>query len=299
MKKPLVSVIMITYGHENYIEQAVNGVLMQECNFDVELIITNDCSPDETDAVIKNILKSHPKSSWIKYIKHEKNIGAMPNVVFSLKEAQGKYIAFCEGDDYWTDAMKLQKQVDIMQNKPEISLVFSNRLIYDVEKNSTIKHIMPYKRNVFSLNDVVGGFVPSTQTMLFRRDEKLLDFIQKYIKHPSGDQIISLFYAMKGNLYLLQDITATYRITGEGVWSSRRNNHEHSIRLFLNNFREILIKENVYKKFYFNSGLGRKILVAKSIKGIMELNIDRTFFFKLYCIILFRLNGVTKLIFQR
>ena len=114
-KQPKVSVCMITYGHEKFIEEAINGVLMQECDFVVELIIANDCSPDKTDAVIQNILCNHPRASWIKYIKHDKNLGMMPNFIFAMQECKGKYIALCEGDDYWTDPSKLQKQVDFLE----------------------------------------------------------------------------------------------------------------------------------------------------------------------------------------
>ena len=108
--KHKVSVVMITYGHEKFIREAIEGVLMQECDFEVELILANDCSPDQTDSVIQDIIKNHPKGCWIKYIRQENNIGMMPNFIFALKQCKGKYIALCEGDDYWTDPLKLQKQ---------------------------------------------------------------------------------------------------------------------------------------------------------------------------------------------
>ena len=108
----LLSVIMITYGHENFIEQAIKGVLIQECNFDFELIIANDCSPDNTDIIIKDIIANDPRAGKIKYVRHNNNIGMMPNFIYALQSAKGKYIALCEGDDYWTLPSKLQKQVD-------------------------------------------------------------------------------------------------------------------------------------------------------------------------------------------
>ncbi len=120
--KPIVSVAMITYGHENYIRQAIEGVLMQECNFEVELILCNDCSPDKTNDIIQDILKSNAKSDRIKYFNHKKNIGMMPNFIFSLQKCSGKYIALCDGDDYWTDPFKLQKQVDFLENNPDFVL---------------------------------------------------------------------------------------------------------------------------------------------------------------------------------
>ena len=81
-QKLKVSVCMITYGQEKYIREAIEGVLMQECDFEVELILSNDCSPDRTDEIIQDIIKNHPKGCWIKYFKHESNIGMMPNFIF-------------------------------------------------------------------------------------------------------------------------------------------------------------------------------------------------------------------------
>src|SRR5690554_114420 len=98
----LISVVMITYGHEKYIHKAIEGVLMQQGGFDVEFIIADDHSPDNTEDIVKNIKNTHPKASCIKYTKHPVNKGMTQNFSWALKEATGKYIALCEGDDYWT-----------------------------------------------------------------------------------------------------------------------------------------------------------------------------------------------------
>ena len=121
---PLLSVIMITYKHEGFIAEAIDGVLMQECDFEVELIIADDCSPDKTSLIVSKYIETHPKGQWIKYTRHEHNKGMMPNFIFALEEAKGKYIAMCEGDDYWTDPYKLQKQVDFLEQNEEYNIVF-------------------------------------------------------------------------------------------------------------------------------------------------------------------------------
>ena len=120
----MVSVVMMTYGHENYIRQAIEGVLMQNCFFEVELIVANDCSTDKTDLIIKDIIQNHPRGNWIKYHHHEKNVGMMPNFIFALHQATGKYVALCDGDDYWTDPLKLQKQVGFLEENEEYVLCF-------------------------------------------------------------------------------------------------------------------------------------------------------------------------------
>jgi glycosyltransferase involved in cell wall biosynthesis len=117
-----VSVIMITYKHEQFIAKAIEGVLMQKCDFEVELIIADDCSPDKTEEKVFQIIKNHPKNSWIKYTKHKTNKGMISNFNWALNQCKGKYIAMCEGDDYWTDPLKLQKQVDFLEKTRNIQL---------------------------------------------------------------------------------------------------------------------------------------------------------------------------------
>jgi glycosyltransferase involved in cell wall biosynthesis len=114
-----VSVVMITFNHENYIREAIEGVLMQETDFEMELIISNDCSTDATNIVIEDFLLNHPNAFKVKYFNQEKNLGMMPNFIFTLNQSKGNYIAICEGDDYWTDTYKLQKQVDFLEANPE------------------------------------------------------------------------------------------------------------------------------------------------------------------------------------
>ena len=127
MKNTLVSVVMITYNHEKYIQQAIEGVLMQKINFHIELIIADDTSPDQTENIVKKIIVEHPNGHWIKYTKHKFNKGVSKNFTWALKQAKGKYIALCEGDDYWTDPLKLQKQVDFLEENENIGLVSTQR----------------------------------------------------------------------------------------------------------------------------------------------------------------------------
>ena len=88
---------MITYGHEKYIKQAIEGVLMQETNFNFELIIADDCSPDETESIVKNIVDTHPRGHIIKYFRHDKNLGMQANGIFAVLQCTAKYIAICRG----------------------------------------------------------------------------------------------------------------------------------------------------------------------------------------------------------
>lgn len=219
MDQILVSVVMITYGHEKYIDKAIRGVLMQKCNFDVELIIADDCSPDDTPKIIKNILQEHPKTNWIRYIRHTKNIGILPNFLFSIDQAEGKYIAMCEGDDYWTDPNKLQRQVDFLENNDNYSIVFTDYEILD--KKNIIKANLQKKLNHkydFNLNDIIlKNFIP-TLTVLFRNNKII--FPENFVKCYPGDWPLHILNARYGYIKFLPINTAVYRIHEGGVCSS-------------------------------------------------------------------------------
>lgn len=299
MSQPLVSICCLTYNHEKYIRECLDGFLMQKTNFKFEILIHDDASTDNTANIIRKYEQKYPEI--IKPIYQNENQysqGVKPSVVYNFPRAKGKYIAMCEGDDYWIDSLKLQKQCDVLEKQKNISLVFSNRVIFDHKKNIKKKHILSPEKNVFRLKDVIGGFIPSTQTMLFRNDVNLISFMQKHSKHPSGDQLIALFYAIKGDFFLLDDLTALYRITGHGAWSSRSNNQEYSFKLFLIGFKQILINENVYNSFYFNAGMGRKLLRFKSVMEIYKLKIGKSLIYKLYCISIFKIKRIVEIIYQ-
>jgi glycosyltransferase involved in cell wall biosynthesis len=124
MNNITVSVIMITYRHELYIIHAIEGVRIQNCNFNVELLIADDNSPDGTKNKVEDYLNSAdiPKNIDIKYFQHEKNKGPNNNYLWASKKAKGKYIANCEGDDYWIDPYKLQRQVDVLEANPDLAM---------------------------------------------------------------------------------------------------------------------------------------------------------------------------------
>ena len=108
----MVSVCMITYNHESFISEAIKSVLSQQVDFSLEVVISNDCSTDNTHRIIEELIKSNTNLNIkFSYTNQKSNLGVMSNFIFALKKCQGKYIALCEGDDYWIDKGKLQKQV--------------------------------------------------------------------------------------------------------------------------------------------------------------------------------------------
>jgi glycosyltransferase involved in cell wall biosynthesis len=124
MDKPLVSVKMITYNHAPFIARAIKGVLQQKTNFPFELVIGEDCSTDGTREIVFDYQKRYPHI--VRVITSNENVGMIRNGYRTEKACTGKYIAWCEGDDYWHDPEKIQKQADYMENHPECGLVHSD-----------------------------------------------------------------------------------------------------------------------------------------------------------------------------
>ncbi|MBC7892171.1 MAG: glycosyltransferase, partial [Sphingobacteriaceae bacterium] len=121
---PKVSIYCITYNHGPYIAQALGGFLAQQTNFPFEIVVGDDASLDDTQAVLRDYQARFPEK--IRLLLHEKNRGAIHNFIDVYHACQGEYMATCEGDDYWTDPLKLQKQADFLDAHPDFSMVFHN-----------------------------------------------------------------------------------------------------------------------------------------------------------------------------
>ena len=216
-QKPRVSVVMITYGHENFIRQAIEGVLMQNCDFEVELIVANDCSPDNTDYIINDIIQNHPQGKWITYHKHPKNLGMMPNFIFALQQAQGEYIALCEGDDYWTDPFKLQKQVDFLEANPDYVLCFHKVKILKTNGELVDDFITKVPENYETQETLarLGNYI-HTPSVVFRNI--LRKFPEEFEMSPIGDYFLYMMLAEHGKFKYMDEEMAVYRF-GVGIHS--------------------------------------------------------------------------------
>ncbi|WP_407403345.1 glycosyltransferase family 2 protein [Chryseobacterium sp.] len=206
MSQPTVSIIMLTYGHEKYIEKAIRSVFMQKTNFDCELIIANDNSPDNTDVVVKKVILDAPENISVRYVKHEKNMTMNPNFLWALKECKGKYIALCEGDDYWLDDHKLQKQVDFMDKNSDFSMYFHK------SQDDHAKILQDLETKIYSEQEILNSWYIHTASVLFPNsfeepDYKLLasDKIHFY------DLILFLILANKGKVWGTNENMSFYR----------------------------------------------------------------------------------------
>jgi glycosyltransferase involved in cell wall biosynthesis len=262
---------MITYNHYEYLEQAIDGVLMQKTNFDYELIIANDNSPDNTDVIIQKYINSHPKGYRIKYLHNKVNIGMMPNFINAFENCSGKYIALCEGDDYWTNEFKLQKQVDFLENNPEYSICFHHA---DVNVNGTIveDNVTLKSNQTTTINDLAKGNYIHTCTVVYR-NHLFKDFPDYFYKSPIGDYFLHMLNSRFGNIFCMNEKMAVYRVHDSSYWSSKKQEERTLIWIdFLQNIKkyfkieiQILFEEQIYKLNNAESSV-KKLSMTKKIK---------------------------------
>jgi len=215
-----VSVLLISYNHEKFIAQALDSVLMQEVDFDYEIVVGEDCSTDQTRKIVEKYQQKHPNK--IQVLLPEKNLGMLRNFVKTFKACRGQYIALLEGDDYWTSRNKLQKQVNFLDTHSECTECFHNvNVIYDScpGKNHPF-HRLKLKK-YFTLKDVVSRhFIPTCSTMF--RNGLFKDFPDWFYTLPMGDWPLHVMNAEHGSIGYINDILGTYRVHGGGLWSSTR-----------------------------------------------------------------------------
>lgn len=231
MREPVVSVIMITYNHENFIKQAIEGVLNQETNFPFELIIANDCSPDSTALIVENIINSHPISDLINFIDNKTNLGANRNYLNAYKESKGKYIAVCEGDDFWADETKLQRQVDFLEKNPEYVLTYHDAKCID-ENGSFINSVHNSKpQKEFSKLELQQGNQPLFLTTCYRKVP--IESLVAISEIINGDTFLTSILGNYGKGKWLNIKPAYYRHHSGGVWSLKQKEYKFKAKIQL------------------------------------------------------------------
>ncbi len=208
----VVSIRCCTYNHEAYIRQCLNGFVMQKTNFRFEAIVHDDASTDGTTDIIREYAKKYPniiKPIYEAENQYSKRDGSLRRIMDAA--CTGKYIAYCEGDDYWIDPLKLQKQVDYMEQHPNCTLCGTNGLILWDNGFRSPK----YFRNTFSTielkpKDIIGHWCFPTASLLFRKE--VLDAVPLWTKKIySGDQTKILVALSLGTVVALGDLTCVYR----------------------------------------------------------------------------------------
>ena len=212
-----LSIICITYNQEKFIKQALDSFVMQKTNFDFQVVISDDCSTDNTPNIIKEYEKKHP--NIIKAFYHTKNMGATKNYIFALTQADSEYLIVNEGDDYFIDENKLQKQVDFLEGHPDYSICFHPvRVIYEDKPNKT--NMYPSKKTLkkdLTFNKLLNGNFMQTNSVLYRwNKEYALNFPRNILP---CDWYLHLCHAQIGKIGAIKDVMSVYRRHSGGIWS--------------------------------------------------------------------------------
>ena len=230
-----VSVFILAYNQEKYIAQTIEAILAQNTNFEFNLIIGEDCSTDTTLNIIKEYQKNNPNR--IKVITSNKNVGLIQNFIRTIKACDGKYIAICDGDDYWIDQNKLQTQVDFLEANLDYSLVFTDK--NDLYTDGNLISPTVTKSDTTTFADLVkGNYIPSV-TALFKNVFYKKDLPNWLEKYPYGDWPVYLMLLKDGGkIKYLKLITANYR-KDSGITTSLRKDPSQVIKVNLSILQDI------------------------------------------------------------
>ena len=228
MDNPLVSVLMLTYNHKPYIAQAIEGVLQQKTEFPFELVIGEDCSTDGNREIVFEYQNKYP--DIIRVITSEHNIGARKNEYRIMKASRGKYLGFCEGDDYWHHPQKLQKQVSYLEAHPDVGLVHSDVAYYDVVTGETIPSYYTQNKLLHSTDNIVREMIElkycvRTCSAIVRRDilEEIYSTCQYEMREKflMTDLQIWIEIAYRSKVAFIDEPLATYNVLPESACHSK------------------------------------------------------------------------------
>lgn len=211
MDQMTVSIFLLTYNQEQFIAQTINSILMQKANFNFQIVIGEDCSTDGTRSICETFAEKY--SNKIKLLPAlEKNIGLIANYMRTIKACEGKYIAICDGDDYWIDENKLQKQVSFLEDNPNYSIVYSK--LKKLFPDGTFKESIQRKlKQAGDFDDLVFENVIPSVTVLFRNRQNISAVPTWITNFPYGDWPTYLWILKDGGkIHFMDEITAVYRM---------------------------------------------------------------------------------------
>lgn len=213
----MISVCMITYNQEKYIKQAVLGVVEQITSSPIELLISDDNSTDSTQKIIRNLSTKYP--NIIRAFYNKKNLGIMKNFAKIYMKCKGDYVALCEGDDYWNDTNKLQKQTNFLEKNDDYSISTHNVFVKDQLTKKTHEWLGKNHRRTSTINDILKyGSGGATCSIVYKR--KFLKQLPSWLSTlPSGDWPMQILLSSKGKMIYFKEPMATYRRNAGGATS--------------------------------------------------------------------------------
>ena len=220
-----VTISCTTYNHEDYISDALEGFLMQKTNFSYEIFVHDDASTDRTAEIIKEYEKRNPdkiKGIYQKENQYSRGVAIIFDILLPM--AHGKYIALCEGDDYWNDPYKLQKQMEAMERHPECELCAHGAIVVEAKTKRGVDDIKRSSEDcIFPPEKVIaggGGFVATSSLMVKREQlERDMDLIREF----PLDYFVQIMGSIRGGMLYLADTMSCYRRMVKNSWSEKMN----------------------------------------------------------------------------
>ena len=236
LEPPVVSIICFAYNHENYIKETLNGFAMQKTNFPFEIVIHDDASTDKTADIIREYEKNHPDIfNPIYQVVNQYSLekGRVTKICYTA--ANGKYIALCEGDDYWIDPLKLQKQVDFLEKNPDYNFSVSAYNTINEKGKVEIGESFKRKKNTLLIRDYIAKRFSQTSTFLFRNNFELPSWLAEIY---AGDQAMLLLAAKDKKIKYHKEVFSIYRLHSGGIDTLNNNYSER-------NKKYIFLLENI------------------------------------------------------
>ena len=226
---PLVSVCVLTYNHDQYIETCLNSIISQKTSFNFEIILGEDDSTDNTRNICRSYATKYPdlirlflrKREDVIYIQG-KPTGRF-NFTENIKSARGKYIALCDGDDYWTSSSKLETQVNIFKKHPDVNICHHEFSTYRDHK--IIENKSKLEEGKYGLEKLLAYNTISTASCMFRRD-LFTYFPDWYYNAPYADYPLHILNALSGKIYFLKEPMSVFRIHSGGIWSNKQRSYK-------------------------------------------------------------------------
>ena len=239
MQKQTISVIVITYNQEYLIKEALDSILSQRVDANLEILVADDCSTDRTASVVKALQEEHPGK--ITLLESQTNLGHTRNYARAWAQAKGDYIAHCDGDDYWTDPLKLAKQLEFLETHPGFSACANkiNVICEGVVLEESVPHT---DKQVITTEDLLEACYPHNSSLFFRN--RLFQTFPDFFFGLTGhDWCISILNSLHGPIRILPETLSIWRSRRDGLWGGRETEfHLEHTQLFLGKMMDFIPK---------------------------------------------------------
>jgi len=225
-----ISVLVLTYNHENYIEQCLHGIADQDYPGPMEVVVFDDASTDETAQRIRKFAEKAPDTPITLHV-NEVNLGAARNFEEALAACSMPYLAFCEGDDFWILPEKLSRQAEVLDAEPATTMVYTDYAKADESGIIAAKNTLNGQPESFTFSDLMLDHGPSTNAVMMRREVLGTPFPGAFRTVPNPDIFIFSAALLNGKARYLDISASAYRLHPGGIWSSRSNIEQKLIRL--------------------------------------------------------------------